>query len=212
MRQLLTVFLILTGCFFQEAKAQLSADFYIDHAGGCSPLVVHFTPLVTGASSGNATYSWDLGNGNIAAVAAPEAVYSTVGTYTITLTVSNGGLTATATHTVTVYPPPSVSFTAGPAVVCGTAVTFTGNTSGGGAGNGGGGPGGSGPASTIVGWLWDFGDGSTSSSFGPTTTHTYSTPGTAGASLKVGASLTVTDNHGCTATLSQNGLVQVYPP
>jgi len=202
MRQLLTVVLILTGCFFQEARAQLPVDFSIDHAGGCSPLVVHFSPRVYGASSGNATYSWDLGNGNTATIGAPEAVYSTVGTYTVTLTVNSGGATATATHTVTVYPPPAVSFTAGPAVVCGTAVSFTGNTSG---GSGTGGGGGSGSASTIVGWLWDFGDGSTSSSYGPATTHSYSTPG------PVGASLTVTDNHGCTATLSQNNLVQVYP-
>lgn len=192
MRQLLTVILILTGCFLQEARAQLLADFSIDHAGGCSPLVVHFSPQVYGAAPGNIAYSWDLGNGNTATVGAPEAVYSTVGTYTVTLTVNRGGATATATHTVTVYPAPTVSFTAGPAVVCGTPVTFTGNTTGG-------------SASTIVGWLWDFGDGSTSSSYGPTTTHSYSTAGPAGASL------TVTDNHGCTATLSQSNLVQVYP-
>jgi len=187
MRQLLTVILILTGCFSQEAIGQLRADFTIDHAGGCSPLVVHFTPLVFGAAS---SYSWDLGNGNTSTLATPEAVYTTIGTYTVTLTVSNGISTTTATHVVTVYAAPSVSFTAGPAVVCGSPVTYTGNTSGG-------------PASTIVGWLWDFGDGSTSS-YGPATTHTFSTTGPAGASL------TVTDNHGCTATLAQGGLIQVY--
>jgi len=197
MRQLLTVILILTCCFPQEAMAQLRADFSIDHAGGCSPLVVHLTPFVTGG--GAATYSWDLGNGNTATVVSPEAVYSTIGTYTITLTVNDGASVAKATHTVTVYPSPGVSFTAGPAVVCGGPVTFTS-----GAGPGGGGSAGGGPGGTIVGWLWDFGDGSTSTS-GPVTTHTYGAPGPAGASL------TVTDNHGCTATLAQSNLVQTFP-
>lgn len=193
MRHLLTVILILAGCFLQEARAQLRADFSIDHAGGCSPLIVHLTPVVYGpAFGGTVSYAWDLGNGNTSTIGSPEAVYTTVGTYTLTLTVTENGATATATHTVTVYPPPSVSFTMGPAVVCGTAVNFTGNTSGGG-------------SSTIVGWLWDFGDGSTTNSYGPTTSHSYGTTG------PVGASLTVTDNHGCTATTSQAGTVQVYP-
>jgi gliding motility-associated-like protein len=205
MRQRLTVILVLLSCFCQQALAQLHADFSIDHAGGCSPLVVHFTPLVTdgfGGAVGNSTYNWDLGNGNTAAIAAPEAVYASVGTYTITLTVSKDGATSTATHTVTVYPPPAVSFTAGPAVVCGAPVTFTGNTSGA-AGAGGLGPG------TIVSWLWDFGDGSTTTSYGPTITHQYASPGST--PLSVGATLTVTDNHGCTATLAQTGLAQVFP-
>lgn len=189
MRHLLTVILVLTCGFREEAMAQLRADFSIDNAGGCSPLVVHFIPLVNGfpAASGAYTFSWDLGNGNTATIATPEAVYTTIGTYTVTLTVTGGGATATATHTVTVYPPPTVSFTAGPAVVCGSPITFTSNGAG-----------------SIVGWLWDFGDGSTSS-VGPTTTHAYAATG------PVGASLTVTDNHGCTATLAQAALVQVYP-
>jgi gliding motility-associated-like protein len=189
MRQVLTVFLLLFVC--SRARGQLHVDFSIDNAGGCSPLVVHFTPMVSG---GPYTYSWDLGNGNTAGIATPEAVYSNIGTYTVTLTVSDGNGTATATHTVTVYPPPVVSFTGSPATVCGGPVTFT----SGGSGGSGGSPG------AIVSWLWDFGDGSTATG-GPAISHTYATTGA------VGASLTVTDDHGCTATLAQPALVQVYP-
>ncbi|HWB91632.1 MAG TPA: PKD domain-containing protein [Puia sp.] len=213
--RLLIIISALSLCFIQGADAQLHVEFSMDHSAGCSPLVVHFSPTVTGGGGGGTggggggtggggggtggtggtsdgayTYLWDLGNGNTSSLAMPEAVYTSPGTYTVTLTVSNGSAVATATHNVTVYPPPSVSFTAGPAKVCGTPVTFTGNTDGG--------------ARTIVSWLWDFGDGSVSSA-GPTTSHSYSQTGTAGASL------TVTDNYGCTATLDQPALVQVFP-
>ena len=53
------------------------------------------------------TYQWDFGNGNSAVTANPEAIFTDVGTYTVTLTVIAGGQIAKATHTVTVYPAPT---------------------------------------------------------------------------------------------------------
>src|SRR5580698_5932912 len=162
MHRLLTFILLL--CYCQGVMAQLRVDFSTDKAGGCGPLVVHFTPVVSasgggagsaggtggtggagGAGGGGLTYSWDLGNGNTAAIATPEAVYTTTGTYTVTLTVNDGGQSLTATHTITVYLPPLVNFTSSASTVCGTPVVFTGNTDGG-------------QGRSITSWLWDFGD------------------------------------------------------
>ncbi len=198
MNRLLTGLLILFICCHQQATAQLSVDFITNKSGGCSPVVVNFTP-VTGGATGALTYSWDLGNGNTANIATPEAVYNTIGTYTVTLTVSDGPNAQSASHTITVYFPPSISFTASAGTVCGTPVTFTANTDGG-------------QGRSIVGWLWDFGDGTTVSQ-GPAAAHQFSAPpgGPAAPGVEESASLTVTDNYGCTATLAQPSIVQVFP-
>jgi gliding motility-associated-like protein len=178
--------------------AQSAVDFSPSKAGGCSPLVVTFTPIVSGSST-SLSYSWDLGNGNTANTAQPEAIYNTVGTYTVTLTVNAGGQTLTATHTITVYAPPSISFTANAATVCGTPVTLTANTDGG-------------QGRSIQSWLWDFGDGTTASQ-GPAVSHQFAVPagGPTAAGVEETVSLTVTDNYGCTASVTQPSIVQVFP-
>ena len=78
------------------AFAQLNAGFSMDRNGGCSPLVVNFTNQTTGASP-NAVYKWDYGNGNTSALASGAAVYTDEQTYTVTLTVDDGGRTSTST-------------------------------------------------------------------------------------------------------------------
>ena len=83
------IFFILSTLFFSFlADAQVSADFTMDKAGGCSPITINFTNL-SGASS-NAKYSWDLGNGNMSALKNPSAIYLQEKTYTVTLTVTDG--------------------------------------------------------------------------------------------------------------------------
>jgi PKD repeat protein len=56
---------------------------------------------------------------------------------------------------------------------------------------------------TVLGWSWDFGDGSGSNSQNPT--HTYASGNT------YVVKLTVTDNHGATATATQNVTVEDPP-
>src|ERR1700729_1933734 len=145
MRRLLTsipFFLLFTLSF-----AQSNINFTADHTGGCSPLVVHFNAI------GSGIMSWDLGNGNTSTLSNPTAIYTTPGTYTVTLTGSGGGI---ATHTVTVYAPPTANFTAATPKVCGTPVTYTGTST-----------------SSISSWLWDFGDGSTTTSYNSSVSHQY---------------------------------------
>ena len=186
MPRLLPVILFLS-CWRLPAMAQLQVDFAMDKAGGCGPLVVQFTPIVRGGA-GALNYYWDLGNGNTATIANPQAIYTRPGAYTVTLTVNQS---VSATHTVNVYGPPTANISIPVTKVCGTPVSFTGNTDG---GNGGG----------IVGWLWDFADGTTASN-GPTVNHSY-------AQGMGSVSLTVTDVNGCTATETETGVVTVLAP
>jgi PKD repeat protein len=54
----------------------------------------------TSTVSGNATYAWDFGDGNTSTMMNPSHVYSTVGSFTVTLTVTNECGSNTTTQTV----------------------------------------------------------------------------------------------------------------
>ncbi|HTJ14320.1 MAG TPA: PKD domain-containing protein [Dinghuibacter sp.] len=171
------------------------ANFTASTTGGCSPLTVSFTNTTTGAS-GSATYSWDFGNGNKTATgdinASIGATYTTQQAYTVTLTVTDGAKTSTKTLTVTVYKNPTVAFTESGGKGCvPDPVTFTSSST---AGDG-----------TISQYFWDFGDGNTKSATTTTVSNTYQYAG----SPTVG--LTVTNSHGCSATLTQPNLFTIYP-
>ncbi len=172
-------------------QAQLTADFSATPVSGCSPLVVSFTDLSTGNPTG---WLWDFGNGNTSSQQNPGAIYVQPGVYTITLIVFNGTASDTLVRTayIQVYNDPvadlSVSSTAGcvPFTVQFTDQSIP--TDG-----------------AINAWLWDFGDGTTSSLQNPT--HTYTTTGT------FSVSLVVTDIHGCGDDTVYSNLITVsnYP-
>ncbi len=178
--------LLLFALVFPLLAKAVTADFTADHISGCCPLVVHFTNTSSGAS----TYEWDLGNGTTSTYTDVSGSYITPGTYTVTLTAISGSTRVTHTMTITVYPTPTVSFTASDTTLCpGTSTTFTSTTV----------LGVSGPAT----YLWTFGDGFTSTLSNPT--HTYATSGT------YNVSLMVTNSQGCYSTLFKGGYIYVYP-
>jgi len=173
-------------------SAQLTARFSMDKSGGCSPLVVNFTNQTTGASP-NAVYKWDYGNGNTSALTSGAAVYTDEQSYTVTLTVEDGGSTSTQSQQVTVYKPPTVDFSVAPVKTClGMPVTFTANAT----------PGGG----SISSYTWDFGDGSTQQGYNSGQPHTY------GVQLTASVSVTVTNSYGCHTTLRKADIVKIIPP
>src|SRR5580704_7993586 len=97
-----------------KLQAQLSANFNLDKTGGCSPLTVSFTNTTSGASA-SATYSWNFGNGNTITtsdgVTPVAATYFTAQSYTVTLTVHDGGQTSSKSSVINVYKSPGVDFT-----------------------------------------------------------------------------------------------------
>jgi gliding motility-associated-like protein len=111
--------------------------------------------------------------------------------YTVTLIAYNGSASSTATHTITVYPAPTVSFNANDTSVCpGTPVTFTSTTIPGVAGS--------------LSYVWNFGDGVTSSAGSPS--HVFPGPGF------YNITLFATNAQGCQSSLTEPGLIHVFTP
>jgi len=155
---------------------------------GCAPLAVNFYNNSRGAN----VFKYDFGDGStVITRSAPEVVrhtFTAAGTYTITLTASNGCSDTITTESVTVLPAPVTGFTADITLGCpGLAVQFT-NTSADG-----------------VSYLWDFGDGTTSNEFQPK--HVF-----AGTQEYYTVSLTATNSLGCTATTTMNQYIHVVQP
>lgn len=169
------------------SKAQLSAQFNANPLSGCAPFVVSFHDQ----SAGNPTqWKWDLGNSTISFLQNPSATYFNPGVYTIKLIVQNtaGKDSITKTKYITVYALPSVNFSATSVNGCyPLAVQFT-NTSTAGSG-------------TIISYLWDFGDGNTSSSANPS--HIYTASGV------YNVSLIITSSNGCTKTLTRTKYITI---
>ena len=126
------------------------------------------------------TYAWTFGDGNTSTEANPTHTYTTGGTYTVELTVTDqdGLASATATTQVTIEEPANeapVAVIGDPPVVTGMDVEFVGSDS-------------FDPDGTVDTYAWTFGDGNTSTEANPT--HTYTTGGT------YTVELTVTDQDG----------------
>jgi len=168
-------------------RAQVSADFTANATSGCSPLTVQFAQQATGGAT---TFQWDFGNGNTSNLPNPGVIYVNPGTYTVTLTVSDGTDNATETKTgyITVFADPTADFDLNPMGGCAPLTVTPNDLSVPGDGN-------------IVDWTWDFGDGTVLT--GPNPAHTYTVPGT------YDVSLSVTDANGCRDDQLRPDLVSV---
>lgn len=155
------------GCEPPPCKIKAAFVFnYIDHC------TIQFTSTSTVPAGVTITgYLWDFGDGNTSTSANPTHSYTTPGTYVVCLTVyaTNGYVSCfkKVCKEVTVEgcePPPckiKASFIFNPIDPCAIQFTSTSTV----------------PAGvTITGYLWDFGDGFTSTS--PNPAHTYSGSGT----------------------------------
>ncbi len=138
-----------------------------------------------------ASYDWDFGDGSTGSGAQPQHAYAAVGSYTVTLTVTDnlGAVSDPATTTADIVVgnlPPTADPNGPYSGTVGVAVTFDGSGS-------------SDPDGSIVSYVWDFGDGSTGNGVAPS--HTYATSGT------FTVSLTVTDNAGATDTATTSATI-----
>jgi PKD repeat protein len=153
---------------------------------GTAPLVVTFTDTSAPTPT---TWEWDFGDGTTFSGQTPPAhTYTAVGSYAVTLTVSNGLTSTTAVRSLTVTPPvgPVAAFTYTMNPVSGEApnrITFVDASSG-----------------SPTSWQWTFGNGATSSVQTPPA-QLYSSAGT------YTVELTVTDALSQTSTTSQQVVV-----
>ena len=136
-----------------------SANFTAAPRTGILPLLVGFTNYSLNA----ALYRWDFGDGATSYSINPNHYYFEGGTYTVTLTAYNPGGEDTLVRSayITVHTPPTASFSGTPTVgSIPLTVTFTNSST---------------DANTYV---WDYGDGQTSTTTAFTHTHLYVSPGT----------------------------------
>jgi len=151
-----------------------------------APLSVQFNGTGSFDQDGSiVAWNWNFGDGAAGTGSIINYVYSSPGTYTATLTVTdNVGLTGTTSVTIQVLAPnvlPIAVATATPSSGLGplsVTLSAAGSTD---------------PDGTITSYQWAFGDGTPNGS-GATITRTYANPG------NYTATLTVTDNRGGTAT------------
>lgn len=152
---IIPIYNVLNGCYSDTIFSQITvnplpiSNISASINQGCMPISVVFTPDITTYD----TYSWESNNQNIGTTNTLAFDFISAGTYNITLTTTLNGCTSTATLTnpiiVDAYPiaafePSSDMFTEP-----GQGLSFWNNSSG---------------AQT---YLWDFGDGSTSTEFAP---------------------------------------------
>jgi PKD repeat protein/Tol biopolymer transport system component len=125
---------------------------------GTAPLQVEFNNHSLDATS----YHWDFGDGSDSTAANPTHDYFSSGTYTVTLTASNpvGSDVLTRPAYITVHQPPVPDFIGEPTTgLSPVTVTYT-NTS-----------------QYADSYVWDYGDGQTSTTGAVTHTHSYPTVG-----------------------------------
>jgi len=166
------------------------ADFSGSPTSGVVPLTVQFADQSSGSPS---SWSWDFGDGTGSTAQNPSHEYTAAGTYTVSLTATNGDGSDTATKTdyidVTAPSKPVADFSGTP--TSGAApltVQFTDLSSG-----------------SPTTWSWDFGDGTGSTSQNPT--HQYTAAG------DFTVTLTATNAYGSGTVVKTNYVhVSVAPP
>ncbi len=186
MKAKIPILIGMLSIFSVCVNAAPHASFTASQTAGCAPLSVQFTSTSTGAVS----YYWDLGNGNTSTLPNPANLYSTPGTYTITLTVTDAsGQTDVAVYTnyIQVIGMPVSDFSCGIRTSCLDDNLFSFNNASTGA----------------TTYLWDFGDGTTSPVVNPV--HRYNQSGT------FTITLIATNSFGCQDVEIKNLYITVYP-
>ncbi|GAA3522168.1 hypothetical protein GCM10022393_40880 [Aquimarina addita] len=145
-----------------------SASFTATPETGTAPLEVSFDASASSDPNGDSiTYSWDFGNGETSTTVDPLITFTEIGTYLVTLTVSDGENTSSeVTKEITVEDgniAPIADFTATPTTgIAPVIVSFDAAAS-------------SDENGDTLSYTWDFGDGETGS--GETVDHEYTAIG-----------------------------------
>jgi gliding motility-associated-like protein len=175
----------VTGCTITLTSVLTTtviASAYGQSATCQNPVQFHDSSIVVSGSPINQWF-WDFGDGTTSTLQNPLHSYNSIGNFTVSLLVTNGGgCTDTIIQSISIGPQPVAGFNAS-AVCPGTPTNFTDLSTSGGGG--------------IVDWEWSFGDGLSLDSIA-SPSHVYQQPGT------YPVQLIITDSIGCTDTLLQS--------
>lgn len=175
------------GCSGQTSQTVTIESVNTDFVGPASVCLNQPVNFQNNSSAPVSSATWDFGDGTTTAQINPVKTFLTPGTYTVKLINEYASCTDSISKTIIVNDKPVINFTANDSTSCKAPFTvqFTDLTPG---------------ASE---WLWDFGDGGTSTLQNPS--HTYTAEG--GYSV----SLTVTTAAGCSSTFTKPSYITIAP-
>lgn len=184
MKLAFTLILIL---YTLTSLATVSSSFSCSMTKGCSPFVVNLTDN----SIGNITNRhWDFGNGNTSTLMNPSVEYYSPGIYTIKLYVFDGIDIDSSSMVITVFSPPTVSFTTDITTTCPQQVIhFTNHVTAG--------------SAPVHQFVWDFGNGITNNN--ENTTYEYPASGI------YNVTLVAQDTNGCDGHLTMTSHITIWP-
>jgi len=168
---------VLSGCLEPEAEVNKlpTASFTYELLTGIYVgTEITFTDASTDEDGTIASWAWTFGDGATSTDQNPTHAYDAVGTYTVTLIVTDNDGNASEPYTIDIgvtYVPPTAGFTYDPMVniTVNMTITFTDISTEGDA--------------NITSWFWDFGDETNSTDQNPE--HMYTTAGDYTVTLKV---------------------------
>jgi gliding motility-associated-like protein len=166
------------------------AAFTSNTQAGCIPLPVTFTDQSTSASGPVNSWLWDFGDGFTSPVQNPSHNYATAGIFNVTEIITNSnGCTNNVSKTgyITVYSNPVVNFDNSAPATCTAPATinFTNQSTG---------------VGTLT-YLWNFGDGNTSTATNPSNTYTSNGNFT--------VKLFAVSSQGCTDSAVKGGVLSI---
>jgi PKD repeat protein len=190
MRIIFTCCLYISLTFFSlfpflHSTAAPVASFSASDTVGCLPLSIKFKNTSTSAKS----FYWDFGNGNTSTLASPSNVYTISGLYTvklITIDATGNKDSVIKPAFIRVVPVPVAQFSANDTIVCpGATIKLTNNSANSNA------------------YIWDFGDGNSSSSTNPS--HAYTASG------YYTVKLIAKNAYGCSDAILKTKYIYIHP-
>ncbi len=166
----------------------------------CIGVATQFTDQSTISSGNIQSWSWNFGDvpsgpNNVSTLQNPTHVFTSAGTFVVSLIVTSAsGCVDSASVSITVNPLPTALLTANDTDGCSThCVNFTDLSTV--------------TTGTITQWLWDFGDGNTSTAQNPSHCFSNSTQNVVSYTI----TLTVTTSTGCVNTITIVNYIDVFP-
>lgn len=179
------------GCVLESTQKDTitvlgaKANFNFDKASGCVPALFTFKDTSTSRFSDIVSYKWKFNDGTTSDGTTATHSYNALGNFPVQLLVENeNGCKDSITKNITVSEVKADFDVSNNGVCAGKPIAFINNSS----------------ANTVT-YLWDFGDGVTSTDATPT--HVYSREN------NYTVKLTVTDGKGCSNTMVKPGLVKI---
>lgn len=174
---------------FINVYASPQVNFVASSLSGCNPLPVEFTDSTRPGSGNIVAWEWDFGDGILSTYQSPSHTYTLAGKYNVSLRATNNfGCISSVTKPslVEVYSDVKAAFTNTTPTSCNKPadVTFTNKSSGTGS----------------LRYLWQFGDGDTSSLANPKHTYVIGT---------YTVSFIVFNANGCSDTIVKPGLISL---